>query len=266
VSFPAVGCLPDFGALPAVGDIGGGFTAYMDSSGDFFTDAGAFIDSSGGFTSDCGDFFTGGGGLVDSSGGFTSDYTALLTGGGDFSGSGAFTGDYGGYDPQGDNVVSLDPTDSEFILAQHVPETGPDISPDGIRRMLNRLSQLQTTLVNQLLLFVQQMQQMQQLTVDPNSIETHHLLPEQFKTFFEGAGFNINDPQFLLPMTAGDHRLKPDGIHTGPFEDSYNGMWKDWILNNPMDGYPQEAKKEAIEQQLKVMKQQFEILKKYLPK
>ncbi len=49
-----------------------------------------------------------------------------------------------------------------------------------------------------------------------DAIEQHHLLPTQFKDEFKARGLNPND--FKIPLRAGDHRLLPNGIHTGPYE------------------------------------------------
>jgi hypothetical protein len=44
--------------------------------------------------------------------------------------------------------------------------------------------------------------------------EIHHLLPRQFKTRFQKAGLDIE--KFKVKLDQGKHRLKPDGVHTGP--------------------------------------------------
>jgi hypothetical protein len=111
-----------------------------------------------------------------------------------------------------------------------------------------------------------QRQQDNALLMDPNKIEIHHLLPEQLLGYFAKYGIDINDPEFLLPMTAGDHRLKPDGVHTGPWLDSWNGQMSQWLDGDPLNGLTPEDKRRVIEQQLTVMKQQFPTIQKYLPK
>ena len=60
-------------------------------------------------------------------------------------------------------------------------------------------------------------------------IEQHHLLPQQFKKQFEKAGLDIED--YKIPLDKADHRLKPDGLHTG--ENNWNKQWSDFFRDNP---------------------------------
>jgi hypothetical protein len=64
-------------------------------------------------------------------------------------------------------------------------------------------------------------------------VELHHLLPrsEKLKPFFERAGLNIEE--YKIPMDKAAHRLLPDGIHTGPFEESWNGVWVQYFKEYP---------------------------------
>jgi hypothetical protein len=64
-----------------------------------------------------------------------------------------------------------------------------------------------------------------------NAIEQHHLLPNQFAQQFADAG--LNPENFKIPLTAAQHRLLPDGIHTGPSGESWNGVWKSFLKSNP---------------------------------
>ncbi len=72
--------------------------------------------------------------------------------------------------------------------------------------------------------------------------------------------------QFLVPMTAGDHRLKPDGIHTGPWLDSWNGQWDQWEKRDPLKGLTPEEKKAKIREKLKEMIKKFPVIIKHLSK
>ena len=80
-------------------------------------------------------------------------------------------------------------------------------------------------------------------------VETHHLLPKQFKHWFDKAGLSIDD--YTIKMNAGDHRFKPKGIHTG--SDNWNKQWQKFMAENPKAG------KQAILDQLEKMKKDFGI-------
>ena len=81
--------------------------------------------------------------------------------------------------------------------------------------------------------------------------ELHHLLPQanEFKDFFKQAGLNIED--FKITLNKAAHRLKPNGIHTGPA--NWNKIWRDFKQSNP------HASKEQILKQLEKMKKDFGI-------
>jgi hypothetical protein len=59
------------------------------------------------------------------------------------------------------------------------------------------------------------------LIIDPNALERHHGLPKAFVNYFLDCGLKIEE--FIMIMRAADHRLKPDGLHTG------KGRGGDWI-------------------------------------
>ena len=82
-------------------------------------------------------------------------------------------------------------------------------------------------------------------------VEGHHLLPTQFKPQFEAAGLKIED--FIIPLDKSTHRLKPGGIHTGPFEDSWNGQWKQFF------DIQKDRSAEEILEHLKKMRKHFKI-------
>ncbi len=79
-------------------------------------------------------------------------------------------------------------------------------------------------------------------------MEEHHLLPRQFRDFFEKAGLNIDD--FKLALDARKHRLRPNGVHTSSAGD-WNGVWEDFFENNA------NATSEEILKQLEKMKVDF---------
>ena len=84
-------------------------------------------------------------------------------------------------------------------------------------------------------------------------IDQHHLLPQSkdLKPFFERAGLDIED--YKIPLDRAAHRFLPDGIHTGPSEESWNGVWKQFFKDNP------NASKGEILKQLAKMRKDFGI-------
>ena len=91
------------------------------------------------------------------------------------------------------------------------------------------------------------------LTAKAAETELHHLLP-QSKTlapFFKRAGLNIED--YRIPLDKAAHHLLPNGIHTGPAAESWNGVWKQFFDANPG------ASKQAILDQLAKMRNDFGI-------
>ena len=61
-------------------------------------------------------------------------------------------------------------------------------------------------------------------------LERHHLLPKQFENYFKRADLEIEE--YTVDLSRSDHRLKPDGLHTGP--DNWNSVWKKFIDDNPV--------------------------------
>jgi len=59
------------------------------------------------------------------------------------------------------------------------------------------------------------------LLIDPNKLESHHGLPQAFIKYFLDCGLKIEE--FIMIMRVADHRLKPDGWHTG------KGRGGDWL-------------------------------------
>ena len=64
-------------------------------------------------------------------------------------------------------------------------------------------------------------------------MEIHHLYPQQFREQFEKAGVDIDaeESQTILPKSL--HTGAPDGVHAGPYENSWNGQWDNFFQNNP---------------------------------
>ena len=62
-------------------------------------------------------------------------------------------------------------------------------------------------------------------------LERHHLLPRQFRSYFERAGLDINSSDYTVELPRDVHRLKPNGLHTGP--DNWNALWRRFFEANP---------------------------------
>jgi hypothetical protein len=79
------------------------------------------------------------------------------------------------------------------------------------------------------------------------AIERHHLLPKEFKPFFERAGLDIEE--YVIDLSRAQHRLKPGGLHTG--KESWNKAWRQFFSDYPL------AKREEILEQLNMMRKDF---------
>ncbi len=64
---------------------------------------------------------------------------------------------------------------------------------------------------------------------DVVKIEKHHLLPREFRAFFERAGLNIEE--YIMELPIKQHRLKPGGLHTGT--ENWNKAWKEFFSRFP---------------------------------
>ena len=82
-------------------------------------------------------------------------------------------------------------------------------------------------------------------------LEDHQLLPNQFAQRFRKAGLEPEDLKIHLAKAR--HRLKPDGIDTGRFEESWNGQWEKFFEQKPNAGA------EEILEQLATMRKDFGI-------
>ncbi len=92
------------------------------------------------------------------------------------------------------------------------------------------------------------------LIADPNALERHHLLVKKFTKYFMDCGLAVED--FVVIMRAGDHRLKPDGVHTGEGRGGdWNTEWEKFIKENPLTYTPLDEKR--------VKKQLNEMIRKY---
>ena len=77
--------------------------------------------------------------------------------------------------------------------------------------------------------------------------------PQEFIKYFLDCGLKIED--FIMIMRAADHRLKPDGLHTGKGRGGdWNKEWRQFIREYPAQNTP--------EHQERVMNKFEEMVKK----
>ncbi len=94
------------------------------------------------------------------------------------------------------------------------------------------------------------------LIIDRNALERHHGLPREFVRYFLHSGLKIED--FLSIMRAADHRLKPDGVHTGKGRGGdWNSEWNEFIEDNPPEN--SKAHQDRVKQKLEQMKKKYGI-------
>jgi len=62
-----------------------------------------------------------------------------------------------------------------------------------------------------------------------SELEPHHNLPRQFSDEFSRAGVNVDD--YVLYMPRNEHRLLPNGLHTG--SNHWNAQWRRFFDENP---------------------------------
>ena len=58
-----------------------------------------------------------------------------------------------------------------------------------------------------------------------SDLERHHTFPLEFEAKFRACGINPED--YVLPVARAEHRLRPDGIHTG--SDHWNSQWRRFL-------------------------------------
>jgi hypothetical protein len=49
----------------------------------------------------------------------------------------------------------------------------------------------------------------------------------------------LDPEEFTMPLPRSQHRLLPDGIHTGTGGESWNGVWKTFFTETPDAGAPE---------------------------
>jgi hypothetical protein len=97
------------------------------------------------------------------------------------------------------------------------------------------------------------------LLMDPNSLERHHKLPQEFVEYFRDCGLGIED--FIIIMRAADHRLKPDGVHTGKGRGgNWNSDWREFIKYHPRED--SDERRKEIGDKLDEMVRKYDIDRK----
>jgi hypothetical protein len=59
-------------------------------------------------------------------------------------------------------------------------------------------------------------------------LEKHHNFPQEFADEFKACGLDPDD--YITYMLKSEHRLRPDGLHTGP--NSWNTQWREFFRRN----------------------------------
>jgi hypothetical protein len=99
------------------------------------------------------------------------------------------------------------------------------------------------------------------LIIDPNALERHHGLPKAFVNYFLDCGLRIEE--FIMIMRAADHRLKPDGWHTGKGKGGdWNREWEEFIEDHPAENT--EKRQTQIRNKLDEMVKKYGIDKRML--
>ena len=63
--------------------------------------------------------------------------------------------------------------------------------------------------------------------------DLHHGYPQAQETYFKKRGIDIHDPENMYEIPKDLHTRKPDGVHTGPYDESWNGRWETFVQENP---------------------------------
>jgi hypothetical protein len=122
---------------------------------------------------------------------------------------------------------------------------------------MDELSRWPREMVGQFFKWLDTLLQNNPLLINPNALERHHLLVKRFAQYFMDCGLDVES--FVIIMRAADHRLKPDGLHTGKGRGGdWNSEWKEFIDQWPD---PDNSKKHQgrIREKLKDMKKRYRI-------
>jgi hypothetical protein len=161
-----------------------------------------------------------------------------------------------GNPPQGgqDQNLSAGAGNSDWMLL-----TG--YSPDGGAFMprlptTEEISRWPSDMARQFFRWLDNLLQNNPLLIDPNALEGHHGLPRAFIKYFLDSGLSIED--FLIIMRAADHRLKPDGVHTGKGRGgNWNEEWREFMYEYPAENT--QKHKDRVDKKFKEMKKKYGI-------
>jgi hypothetical protein len=59
--------------------------------------------------------------------------------------------------------------------------------------------------------------------------ELHHGFPRELEDEFRKLGIDIHDPENIYELPKNLHTRKPDGVHTGPKLEQWNGRWRTFL-------------------------------------
>jgi Predicted lipoprotein of unknown function (DUF2380) len=152
----------------------------------------------------------------------------------------------------GDLRASTDTAQNDLVrLASFQQDAGL-----AVHRMptLEEISRLPRELIREFFRRLDAILQNNPLIIDPNALERHHGLPREFVNYFLDCGLRIDD--FIIIMRLADHRLKPDGLHTGKGKGGdWNREWKEFIDKHPPEN--------TLEHQERIRNKLNEMVKKY---
>jgi hypothetical protein len=122
---------------------------------------------------------------------------------------------------------------------------------------LEELSRWPVEMVNQLFAYIDTLIQSNPVLMDPNALEKHHMLVRQFATYFMECGLTLEE--YTVIITAGKHRGKPGGLHTGKGRGGdWNSEWAEFIREWPKADNSVEHQ-ERIKAKLEDMKKRYGI-------
>jgi Predicted lipoprotein of unknown function (DUF2380) len=157
----------------------------------------------------------------------------------------------------GDLRASADTSQNDLVrLANFQQDTGLVV-----HRMptLEEISRLPRELIREFFRRLDAILQNNPLLMDLNALEGHHGLPRKFVNYFLDCGLRIDD--FMIIMRLADHRLKPDGLHTGKGKGGdWNRDWEEFIDKHPPENTREHQ--ERIKNKLNEMVKKYGIDKK----
>ncbi|MEW6533781.1 MAG: DUF2380 domain-containing protein [Thermodesulfobacteriota bacterium] len=124
---------------------------------------------------------------------------------------------------------------------------------------LDELSQLPEELVRKLFRWFDAFYRNNLFIVDPNALERHHQLVKELADYFKKCGLRVDD--FIRILRVADHRMKPDGLHTGEGKGGrWNEEWRQFMRQYPAKNT--EKQRERIRKKLDEMERKYGVTDK----